>query len=105
MTYEQFWFGDPFLVVYYRKQYELKIERKNQELWLQGLYIFDAVSVALNNAFSKNKQKYINKPINLIEPSEAEREAQIAETRRKLVERLNAFKDEFERRQKKIEAE
>ena len=43
MTYEQFWEGDPTLVKYYRKAAEIKNERKNQELWLQGMYIYEAL--------------------------------------------------------------
>ena len=101
MTYDQFWRGDSFLAVAYRKAHYLRIEQRNEELWLQGLYNFNAMSVAINNAFSKQKQKYINKPIQLFPLSEDERKAKIAENNRKLVERLNAFKDEFERKQKK----
>lgn len=43
MTYEQFWYGDPWLAKYYRQAHELKVERKNQELWLQGLYVYEAI--------------------------------------------------------------
>ena len=43
MTYEQFWDGDPYLAKYYRQANELRIERKNQELWLQGLYVYEAM--------------------------------------------------------------
>ena len=43
MTYEQFWNGDPMLAKYYRKADEMKIDRKNQELWLQGLYVYEAI--------------------------------------------------------------
>lgn len=43
MTAEQFWDGDPYLVKYYRQADEIKIERKNQELWLQGLYVYEAI--------------------------------------------------------------
>lgn len=100
MTYEQFWYGDPCLAIPFRKAHELQVEQRNQELWLQGLYFYNAVSVAINNAFSKQKQKYINKPLQLFPPSEDERKAQIAENNRKLVARLNAFKDEFEKRQR-----
>lgn len=100
MTYEQFWYGDPFLVITFRKAHELQVEQRNQELWLQGLYIYNAVSVAINNAFSKQKQKYINKPLQLFPLSEDERKAQIEANNRKLVARLNAFKDEFEKRQR-----
>jgi hypothetical protein len=56
--------------------------------------------VAINNAFSKQKQKYINKPLQLIEPTQDERKAQVEANNRKLVARLNAFKDEFEKRQR-----
>ena len=43
MTAEQFWDRDPCLTKYYRDAYELQIERKNQELWLQGLYVYEAI--------------------------------------------------------------
>ena len=43
MTHEQFWDGDPYLAKYYRQADELRIERKNQELWLQGLYVYEAM--------------------------------------------------------------
>ena len=100
MTYDQFWINDPCLVIPYQKAYKLRLEQRNQDLWLQGLYNHSAFSVAINNAFSKQKQKYINKPLQLFPPSEDERKAQIAENNRKLIARLNAFKDEFEKRQR-----
>lgn len=43
MTYDQYWNDDCLLVKYYRKAHELAKERRNQELWLQGLYIYDAL--------------------------------------------------------------
>ena len=43
MTPEQYWDGDPQLAKYYRKADELKRQRKNQELWLQGMYIYEAL--------------------------------------------------------------
>ena len=43
MTDEQFWDGDPHLAKYYRQADELRIERRNQELWLQGLYVYEAM--------------------------------------------------------------
>lgn len=43
MTYEQFWDGDPMLTKYYREAEEMRSERKNQELWLQGMYIYEAL--------------------------------------------------------------
>lgn len=67
MTYEQFWYKDCKLVEYYRKADEIRAERKNQELWLQGMYIYDAlcrVSPILH-AFAKNgtrPEDYPDKP-------------------------------------------
>ena len=43
MTYEQFWDGDPMLCKYYREAEEMRNEKKNQELWLQGMYIYEAL--------------------------------------------------------------
>ena len=43
MTYDEFWNQDVKLVEVYRKAAELKDSRKNQELWLQGMYIYEAL--------------------------------------------------------------
>ena len=97
MSYDEFWYGDPFRAVAYRAAHRLRIEQSNQQLWLQGLYVHNAVAVAINNAFSKTKLKYISEPIKLFKPTEEEQQAKIEETRRKLVEKLNAFKDAFDK--------
>ena len=59
MTPEQFWDGDPLLAKYYRKADELKRQRKNQELWLQGMYIYEALCdvAPIFNAFAKRGTK------------------------------------------------
>lgn len=43
MSYEQFWDDNAELVVYYRKAEQIRQKRKNEELWLQGLYIYEAL--------------------------------------------------------------
>lgn len=43
MTEEQYWDKNARLVTAYRKSDELKTARKNQEAWLQGAYIYDAL--------------------------------------------------------------
>ena len=43
MTEEQYWDKDCTLVKYYREADELNKERVNQQMWLQGLYIYDAI--------------------------------------------------------------
>ena len=68
MSYAEYWEGDSKLAQYYRKAYQIKQEEINNNAWLQGMYIYDAVSTALHNAlrgFGKNKppaKDYAKKP-------------------------------------------
>ena len=50
MSYAEYWEGDPILTQYYRKAYHIKQEEINNNAWLQGMYIYDAVSTALYNS-------------------------------------------------------
>ncbi len=43
MTEEQFWDKDCMLVIAYRKAEEYRRNRKNQEMWLQGAYFYEAL--------------------------------------------------------------
>ena len=43
MTYDEFWNKDVRLVEVYRKAQELREKRRNQELWLQGMYVYEAL--------------------------------------------------------------
>ena len=85
MNSEQYWDGDPMLVKYYRKAEELRSARKNQELWLQGMYIYEALCDVspIMNAFAKKGTKptpYTDHPYPLSNKDRAEakkRQAQI----------------------------
>lgn len=59
MTPEQYWDGDPELAKYYRKAEEIRNEKRNQELWLQGMYIYEALCDAspIFHAFAKKGTK------------------------------------------------
>ena len=58
MSSAEYWEGDPSLARYYRKAYRIKQDEINNNAWLQGLYIYDAVSTALHNALrGMGKQK------------------------------------------------
>ena len=43
MSYDEFWFQDVSRVVAYRKAAEMRYNRRNRELWLQGMYIYEAL--------------------------------------------------------------
>lgn len=67
MSSKEFWEEDPQLYWAYRTFYLQKIrddaETMNYEAWLKGSYTCVAVSVALNNAFAKQKIQYPDKPM------------------------------------------
>ena len=68
MTYEQFWFGDPWIARSYREAYVERRKEENTRDWLQGAYIYNAVSTALANAFRKKGTKtvdYLEEPFRI----------------------------------------
>lgn len=91
MTYEQFWFGDPWMAKAYKEMHNLKRRERNQEMWVNGMYQLSALGVALHNAFEKNKIKYMDEPLDIFPKSEAEKEAEKREERQKIVNWLNAW--------------
>lgn len=62
MSSEDFWENDPKLYWAYRTFYLEKIkvdaEQEKYMCWLQGSMTYMAVSIALSNAFSKQKTNY-----------------------------------------------
>ena len=61
MTYDEFWDQDVKLVEVYRKAMELREKRRNQELWLQGMYIYEAICDA-SPLFRFSMKKGVVKP-------------------------------------------
>ena len=61
MTYDEFWNQDVKLVEVYRKAMELRDKRRNQELWLQGMYIYEALCDA-SPLFRFSMKKGVVKP-------------------------------------------
>ena len=59
MSYDEFWYGEPYLVKFYREAYKLKMRDDDVFMWKQGMYIYEAlcdVSPILH-AFSKKGAK------------------------------------------------
>lgn len=69
MSVREFWEDSPDLFWMYRFSYVNKLKQKqeydNVNAWLQGAYIFEAVSAALSNAFNKKKTFYRDEPFTL----------------------------------------
>lgn len=88
MTEEQYWDRDSLLVKYYREAEELRKERMNQEAWLQGAYIYDAIHrlSPILHAFPKKgtkAQPYVEEayPINkkTVERAEVKKEKAVSQ--------------------------
>lgn len=66
MSIKDFWEEDPELFWAYRFSYINKIERENEinnyNAWLQGMYFFEGVTIALANSFGKANYKYPSEP-------------------------------------------
>lgn len=84
MTWEQYWYGDVWMVEAFRETNRIKQEIKNQNFWLQGMYFYDALSCVAHNALNRKGTKlakYPEKPYELGKKEQWENE-QIAENER-----------------------
>ena len=86
ITYTQYWDEDCQLVRYYRKAFQLSQQRRNQELWLQGAYFYEAlVDVApVLHAFAKKGTKpspYVSEPFAISNAEVLERRQRDAQVR------------------------
>ena len=43
MTVEQYWYGNPRLLLNYEKKYKMESDKKRQEAWLIGAYVKSAL--------------------------------------------------------------
>lgn len=94
MTYDEFWYGDPNRAIYYRKANELKKRQINEQMWLQGMYVYEAicdVAPILVTIPSKNAkiQEYSYEPYALTAKEQKEREQKELERRQKAM--MNRF--------------
>lgn len=67
MSYDEFWYGDFYRTKFYRESYVIQRRQKDEELWLQGMYVYEALCKVspILHAFSKKGTKplqYSSKP-------------------------------------------
>lgn len=92
MTYEQFWYGDPWMTKAYAQAYLLKRKIENENAWIHGAYTANAFGMVIANAFGKKKVDYLAKPLEIFPKTESEKQMEIREEKRKLVQWLNGMK-------------
>lgn len=98
MTYREYWYATPSLVVAYRDAHTLKTRMRNEELWLQGAYVYnafssvmDAFAHALGGSKGTKPKGYMDKPINITPKTQAEKQRDAEIEREKAIRSLNAW--------------
>lgn len=108
MTEKQYWDMDSTLVIAYRKADEIRTNKKNQEMWLQGAYVYEAICRAspILHAFARKGTKpipYIAEPFAI---TEKQAEYQREEKERKTFNKGKAMMEGFmAKHNKKFEKE
>ena len=73
MSYAEYWEMDAYLVRAYREADKIRQQRRNEQAWLQGAYIYDVMTrlFSIYNPFAKHPkaEPYRDKPFEL-EPKE-----------------------------------
>lgn len=75
----------------YFQAYLLKRQAMNEQLWLNGIYVANAFKTVLNNAFGKKNDRYLDKPLNIFPKTEAEKNQEKRDMRRRFVEWLSQW--------------
>ena len=79
MTSDEYYKQDCELVIAYRKAEKMKREKENADMWLQGLYVYQAVSrvAPLLIPFNKNPkaEPYLKEPIPMFEEEQQTEQA------------------------------
>lgn len=112
MSYEDYWYGDVFMVIPYVEAYRLRKQQENERLWLQGLYFYDALSVALKRfgeglagKHSAGSVKYPEQPYPLWqrEKTTAEIEAENEAERKRAHDYLDSIVKAYKRQKQEKE--
>lgn len=92
MSYDEFWYEEPERAKFYRKAYELKKKQLNEQLYLQGMYFYDALCDVAPALVPKKGAKALPYPSEPYPLTEAEKEAQEQrEIERKQAQMLKLF--------------
>lgn len=79
----------------------LKTEQQNYFMWLQGAYVYQAVSVVVSNALSKRgakKQEYLKEPVRITPLTEEEKRIKAERERQKIIAMFNAMEKDYKQK-------
>ena len=83
MTYDEFWHGDVYRALFYKKAYDMRMKMQNDlndyNFWLQGMYVYEAICDAapIYHTFAKKGTKplpYSSEPYSMKRKKEQEKE-------------------------------
>ena len=85
MTAKEFWEEEPTLMWAYRKSYmdkmKIQLEMNNQNDWLQGLYIYRALSAVIYDSFVRKDGQppmgYLDKKLDIYGDKNTQKERQL----------------------------
>lgn len=99
MSYDEYWNKDVWLVKAYRDSFEMKRDYDNQQLWMNGIYVFNAIGTAVANIHLDGKHHspvpYLKEPIRLRPYTEEELKQQADKEADDVVRYLNEWAKAF----------
>lgn len=101
MSKAEFWEDDPYLAICYRDADTMQRRDKNEFIWLQGMYIYEAVASVMSAVFAKKgskPQKYPEKPYRITPLTKEEEAAEREAERQKAIRSFNAWKAAWDRK-------
>lgn len=111
MSYDEFWYGEAYRTKFYKEAHKIKLRNKDEELWLQGMYVYEALCKVspILHAFSKKGTQplpYSSKPyMSTIETNNTVIDKEQEEKNAQLIARVHfenwarAMKKKFEKKQ------
>lgn len=91
MTFDEFWYGNSSLCRVYMEAYKLKQKALDEQLWLQGFYVYNALNCAapVLHAFAKQGTKplpYLKSPITQTQEYKEQKDEISEEEKQKQIE-------------------
>lgn len=102
VSFDEFWNGDYTQLKYRIEANRLMLKERNREMWIQGMYVYDAVMTAMYNANrgKKPQKEYMDKPIRITKQSEEEEEEEAKNILEQFKASLSVMTGRLERREK-----
>lgn len=97
MTYGQFWHGDPKLARFYREAEYMRLQREQTAMWYNGIYMRSAIASSISFG-KKSPPKYLDKPLDVVPKTKAQKEAEVIRERQKIIDYFNMMKLNWRKR-------